>query len=103
VIGERVKRLRKNKGLNQSELAVDLSLTRRMISGIESGETNPTLKQIELFSRYFNVTSDYLIFGVDDIKPAERDILKAVRDDRSIYDAIQRVIASKKHLEGMAA
>lgn len=103
MISNRIKNLRKDKGLNQSELALALNLTRRIISGIESGETNPTLKQIELFSRYFNVTSDYLIFGIDDIKPAERDILKAVRDDISIYNAIQRVIASKKHLEGIAA
>lgn len=103
MIGNRIKKLRKDKGLNQSELAVNLNLTRRMISGIESGETNPTLKQIEVLSRYFGVSADYLIFDVDDIKPTERDILKAIRDDRTIYDAIQRVIASKKHLEGMAA
>lgn len=103
ITGNIIKLLRKEAKITQSKLATDTGLTRRMICAIELGESQPTLAQIKAFSSYFNVTSDYLIFGVDDIKPVERDILKAVRDDKSIYNAIQRIIASKKHFEGIAA
>jgi transcriptional regulator with XRE-family HTH domain len=100
---DRIKKLRCENGLNQSELASIMGIKQSSLSLIERGINSPTVSQIELLSRYFGVSADYLLFGSDDIKPAERDILKAVRDDRSIYDAIQRVIASKKHFEGMAA
>ncbi|MCF8007326.1 MAG: helix-turn-helix domain-containing protein [Methylovulum sp.] len=100
---DRIKKLRNDNGLTQTQFGEIIGVGQKGVSGIEKGESKPTTTQIEIISKYFNVSADYLIFGIDDIKPNEREILKAVRDDISIYNAIQRVIASKKHLEGIAA
>ncbi len=45
-IGKRIKRLRKQKGLSQTEVAVDAGLDSSYYSKIERGEVNPSLKKL---------------------------------------------------------
>ena len=58
---ERLKALRKEKGLNQSELAKAVNVTQRKISYWETGQLEPDLESLWKLSDYFNVSIDYLI------------------------------------------
>ena len=57
----RVKRLRKQKNLNQKELGEALGLTQTTISGIESGARTTTIEKLILLAKFFNVSTDYLL------------------------------------------
>ena len=48
-IGERIKRLRKQGGLKQDDLAMVLNLSRSQVSNLEKGRRNISIKQLELF------------------------------------------------------
>ena len=58
---ERLKALRKEKQLKQSELAERLSTTQRKISYWEAGKTEPDLQSLWLISDFFGVSVDYLL------------------------------------------
>jgi len=47
LFGDRVRELRKSKGLSQEELAFRASVHRTYLGGIERGERNPSLKNIK--------------------------------------------------------
>lgn len=59
--GEKLKLLRENRELNQTELGIAVNMTQRKISYIERGKYEPDLEDIRLFCRYFNVSADYLL------------------------------------------
>lgn len=59
--GERVRGLREDKDMNQTQLAVILNTTQKKISRIETGENEPNLQDIRTLCTYFNVSADYLL------------------------------------------
>lgn len=61
LFAERLKNLRKEKGLSQSKLAEELHITQRKISYLETGHLEPDLKTLLNISNYFGVSCDYLI------------------------------------------
>jgi len=61
IFGKRVKELRKEKQLKQSELAAILGLKTSMISEIENGKYTTTVEKLIILADYFNVTIDYLV------------------------------------------
>lgn len=60
-LGDRIKRLRKNKDRTQEQVATALLLNRRAVSSYEKNEREPSLETIVLLARYFHVTTDYLL------------------------------------------
>lgn len=44
--GDQVRRLREQAGISQEDLAHEIGMSRRYMSGVERGEANPTLDQI---------------------------------------------------------
>ena len=78
-LNERIKQLRKEKGLTQSQLADLLGVTDKAVSKWEIGETNPDISLLPKMSEIFNVTLDYLLVGkkeekisIDDMDAAKR-------------------------------
>lgn len=61
IFAERLKNLRKEKGLSQTELAKALNLTQRKISYLETGQFEPDLTILWKISDYFEVSIDFLI------------------------------------------
>lgn len=61
VFGENLKSLRTDAGLSQQQLADILNISQSAIAKWELGKTEPTASMITLLSKYFNVTSDYLL------------------------------------------
>jgi transcriptional regulator with XRE-family HTH domain len=59
--GEKIQKLRKQKGLSQEALAEKVSVTRQTISKWELGQSTPDLEYIVQISGIFGVSTDYLI------------------------------------------
>lgn len=64
-IADRIQRLRKAKGMSQEELADQIGVSRQAVSKWESGQTSPDLEKIILLSDFFDVTTDYLLKGLE--------------------------------------
>ncbi len=59
--GERIRNLREDKDLTQSELGEQVNMTQRKISYIERGKYEPSIDDIVSLCKFFNVSSDYLL------------------------------------------
>ena len=58
-----LKKVRKQKKLNQLKVALDLNISREALSHYENGKRNPDLEMLRKLSRYFGVSIDYLVNG----------------------------------------
>ena len=61
IFARRVKELRTERQLSQTELGTILGLTHKSISTIESGLRTTTLEKLILLAKYFEVSTDYLL------------------------------------------
>lgn len=57
----KLKKLRKIKGLNQSELGEIFGISQKMISSYELGIAKPDYTTLVRFADFFNVSLDYLV------------------------------------------
>ena len=57
----RLKELRKEKGISQLKLAMDLSVNQNTISRYETGERQADYNMLIKIADYFNVSVDYLL------------------------------------------
>jgi transcriptional regulator with XRE-family HTH domain len=58
---EKIRLLRENKELNQTELGQNVGMTQRKISYLENGKYEPSLEDIKMLCQFFNVSADYLL------------------------------------------
>ena len=61
----RLKSLRKQRGITQLKLALDLGLNQNSISRYENGEREADYRTLIAFADYFNVSIDYLLERTD--------------------------------------
>ena len=61
VIYDRIKVLREDTGMSQSELARKLDVTRSSVNAWEMGLSTPTTHYIVEMAKLFHVSSDYLL------------------------------------------
>ena len=59
--GERIRHLRENKEMNQTQLGNAVNMTQRKISYIENNRYEPSLADIHAFCVFFQVSADYLL------------------------------------------
>lgn len=73
-IADRIQSLRKSKGISQEELADKIGVSRQAVSKWESEQSSPDIEKVILLSDYFNVTTDYLLKGIEPISdmPGEK-------------------------------
>lgn len=91
--GTNLKRLRKQKGITQQEIANEINTSRSCISNYESGNRQPDNQTIKLIADFFDVSVDYL-FG--------RSEVKTLIKSNSLMSSIQDVLTemtSKKQLD----
>lgn len=62
--GERVRSLRQNRGFSQEGFANHCGLDRTYIGGIERGERNVSLRNIELIAKALEISISELMTGV---------------------------------------
>ena len=68
IFAKRVKALRLQKNIKQSELGDIVGLTCTAISDIERGRRTTTLEKLEALADYFEVSVDYLMGRTDNPK-----------------------------------
>ncbi|MBQ7873890.1 MAG: helix-turn-helix transcriptional regulator [Oscillospiraceae bacterium] len=71
-IGQRVAKLRLEKGLTQEQFANVLNISVSLIGKIETGNRGLSIDLTAELSEFFNVTTDYILFG----KSTENYIIK---------------------------
>lgn len=59
--GEKIRNLREDADLNQTQLGREIGMTQRKISYIECGKYEPNIDDIIALCRFFKVSSDYLL------------------------------------------
>ena len=67
-LADRILELRKQKGYSQEELADRLGVSRQAVSKWESEQSTPDMDKIILMSDLFEVTTDYLLKGIEPLK-----------------------------------
>ena len=80
-IADRIQQLRKAKGVSQEELADRIGVSRQAVSKWESEQATPDVEKILLLSDYFEVTTDYLLKGIEPV-PREMPSAKEKPDAR---------------------
>lgn len=78
-LGDKIKQLRKNKGISQEELAGMLKINRNYLSRIETGKSEPTSSILKNIAEIFSVDLNSLLDITDDDK--NRDKLKYIIDN----------------------
>lgn len=74
-LSERIKSLRKEHNMTQSELGKILGIGKTTISMYENGNSNPDDDLKQKIADYFNVSVDYLL-GRSDIRESAEKLLK---------------------------
>lgn len=67
-IADRILELRKVKGISQEELADKIGVSRQAVSKWESEQSIPDLDKIIILSEFFEVTTDFLLKGIESDK-----------------------------------
>lgn len=111
-IGERVKQLRKSRGITQDELGIVLgdqttgkSMSRGQVSNLETGKRNFNIHQIKILANYFGVSIETLGFESDEIETI--DLLERAKlifennnvpmeEKQDLYESIMRLYLSAK-------
>lgn len=65
-LAERLKELRKEKGVTQTQVADYLGLKLRAYQYYESGEHRPEYEKLMALADFFEVTTDYLLGRTDE-------------------------------------
>ena len=60
-LGEKIRGLREDRDLNQTQLGNAVHMTQRKISYIECGKYEPSIDDIIAFCLFFKVSADYLL------------------------------------------
>ena len=111
-IGERVRQLRKARGITQDELGLVLGdkttgrqLSRGQISNLETGKRNFNIHQIKALADFFSVSIETLGFESDEIETV--DLLERAKilfendkvpmdEKQDLYDSIMRLYLAAK-------
>lgn len=89
MIGQRIRDLRKQKKMSQSELAKIIGVTQTTITAWETGKAEPSSSAVANLADYFNVTTDYLLG-----RPEEK------KDDSIDHTALEKAIDEARSFDG---
>ena len=65
----RLKKLRKDRGEQQKDLAESIGLSQTQISTIESGKQGSSFDKLAAICQHYNVSADYLLGLIDEPRP----------------------------------
>ena len=87
-IADRIQTLRKSKGMSQEELADAAGVSRQAVSKWESEQSIPDIDKIVTLSEIFDVTTDYLLKGIEPVE---------VKDHKTMADVIDQKVLTEKN------
>ncbi len=85
-IADRIQSLRKAKGMSQEELADRVGVSRQAVSKWESEQATPDLDKVVIMSDIFEVTTDYLLKGIEPVKTDDHKTMADVLDQRILTE-----------------
>ena len=77
-IADRIQYLRKQRGLSQEELADKIGVSRQAVSKWESEQSTPDLDKIIVMSDLFEVTTDYILKGIEPVSTISKKTIKTL-------------------------
>lgn len=97
-LGERLKELREERKLIQREVSDKLGLTTYQLSRYESGASNPSPEQINIFADFYNVTADFLLgrSNIKDYTQKEYEDFLLFKDDPELQRWFYELPKSKE-------
>ena len=63
MLGERIREVRKNHQMNQTEFSNRIGVSQGTLSELEQNKYNPSLETISAIIKVFNVSAEWLLFG----------------------------------------
>jgi transcriptional regulator with XRE-family HTH domain len=96
VLGERIKKLRKQRKITQEELGKKVNVTKVSISGYENGNRTPDTETLQKIADYFGVTTDYLLGRTDEKERSWNDLTE--KDEKDIAKRMEEL--KKDLMEG---
>ena len=85
-ISDRIQTLRKAKGMSQEQLADAVGVSRQAVSKWESEQASPDLDKVVIMSELFEVTTDYILKGIEPVE---------VQDHKTMADVIDQKILTE--------
>src|SRR5437870_4436384 len=105
-IGQRIRRLRLERGLSQRELA-EPGISYAYLSRIEAGQRAPSLKALRIVARKLGVTAEHLETGASvsiatarELRATEAELGLRVDEDPGGAEAIFRELVDEARAEG---
>lgn len=80
MIGQRIRDLRKQKRMSQTELAKSAGVSQTTVTAWETGKAEPSSSAVARLSDIFNVTTDYLL-GRPNKQETKKDDVELSDDD----------------------
>lgn len=100
---QRLRMLRKAKGLTQEELGRKVNVTKVSISGYESGNRTPDMDTLKALADALDVSIDYLL-GRDNTQPTDTNLPELTeKDERDVQKELEKIINGLKTGSGFAA
>jgi transcriptional regulator with XRE-family HTH domain len=84
-IGERIRRLRKEKDISQEQLGKMVNVGKTTISNYETNYSSPDTETLKKLAECFGVSVDYLLGRTDIRNPAD-EIADAVKEEPELAD-----------------
>ena len=72
----RIREIREDKDLTQTEVAKKIGITQRNYSYIETGRTMLTEDILVKLAELYNTSTDYILYRTDERKPYKKSIVK---------------------------
>ncbi len=88
----RIKELREDRDLRQSDVSAATGIDQRTLSNYETGKTNPDSFAIIKLAEFFGVSCDYLL-GVNDVSvPNKATLKKELNEIKKRLEQISKII-----------
>ena len=84
-IGDRLKKIREQKGYSQRDIAAILGVSRSAVGNWEQGAREPDRKTIQRLSELYDVTSDYLI-GITDDPMTHEEFNRKLEEGKKMFE-----------------
>lgn len=91
MIGQRIRDLRKQKRMSQTELAKSAGVSQTTVTAWETGKAEPSSSAVARLADIFNVTTDYLL-GRPNKQETKKDDVELSDEDREL---IRRIMNGK--------
>ena len=113
-LGEKIKRLRQERGWSQGQLAQKLKIHQKQISKYERGLHVPSVEVLVQIASIFNVSLDYMTFedseDTSQIQIADRELIQRLNEinhfseqDKTTLKALLDIFITKSRFQRLAS